>query len=59
LAFAEGLAEAGADVAIFDVLDPVPAFFEIEKNFGVKTKHYKYTSIPISIHQLTPFAESM
>jgi NAD(P)-dependent dehydrogenase (short-subunit alcohol dehydrogenase family) len=41
LAFAEGLAEAGADVAIFDVIDPVPAFFEIEKNFGVKTKHYK------------------
>lgn len=44
LAFAEGLAEAGADVAIFDVIDPVPAFFEIEKNFGVKTKHYKFVS---------------
>jgi NAD(P)-dependent dehydrogenase (short-subunit alcohol dehydrogenase family) len=42
LAFAEGLAEAGADVVIFDVIDPVSAFFEIEKNFGVKTKHYKY-----------------
>ncbi|KIW15398.1 hypothetical protein PV08_05444 [Exophiala spinifera] len=41
LAFAEGLAEAGADVAIFDVIDPVEGFFEIEKNFGVKTKHYK------------------
>lgn len=41
LAFAEGLAEAGADVAIFDVIDPVPEFFEIEKRFGVRTAHYK------------------
>ncbi len=41
LAFAEGLAEAGADVAIFDVIDPVEAFFDIEKKFNVKTKHYK------------------
>lgn len=40
LAFAEGLAEAGADVAIFDVIPPVEAFFTIEKRFGVKTKHY-------------------
>jgi NAD(P)-dependent dehydrogenase (short-subunit alcohol dehydrogenase family) len=40
LAFAEGLAQAGASVAIFDVIPPVPAFFEIEKNFGVKTAHY-------------------
>jgi len=42
LAFAEGLAEAGADVAIFDVIPPVEAFFEIEKKFGVKTAHYLY-----------------
>lgn len=41
LAFAEGLAEAGADIAIFDVITPVEAFFEIEKRFGVKTKHYQ------------------
>nr|KAK5441284.1 hypothetical protein LTR18_007128 [Exophiala xenobiotica] len=41
LAFAEGLAEAGADVAIFDVIDPVAAFFDIEKKFNVKTAHYK------------------
>ncbi|KAL3426085.1 short-chain dehydrogenase reductase sdr [Phlyctema vagabunda] len=40
LAFAEGLAEAGADVAIFDVIAPVEAFFAIEKTYGVKTKHY-------------------
>ncbi|KAF2416537.1 3-oxoacyl-reductase [Tothia fuscella] len=41
LAFAQGLAEAGADVAIFDVVDPVAAFFEIEELYGVKTKYYK------------------
>ncbi|TVY78570.1 L-xylulose reductase [Lachnellula suecica] len=40
LAFAKGLAEAGADVAIFDVIPPVQAFFEISKKYGVKTKHY-------------------
>jgi NAD(P)-dependent dehydrogenase (short-subunit alcohol dehydrogenase family) len=41
LAFAQGLAESGADVAIFDVIDPVAAFFAIEKTFGVRTKYYK------------------
>ncbi|KAL1845965.1 hypothetical protein Plec18167_009081 [Paecilomyces lecythidis] len=41
LSFAEGLAEAGADVAIFDVIDPAPEFFEIEKKHGVKTAYYK------------------
>jgi len=40
LAFAQGLAEAGADVAVFDVIPPVEAFFEIEKTYGIKTKHY-------------------
>ncbi|TVY41094.1 L-xylulose reductase [Lachnellula subtilissima] len=40
LAFAQGLAEAGADVAIFDVIAPVEAFFAIEKDYGVKTGHY-------------------
>jgi hypothetical protein len=41
LAFAEGLAEGGADVAIFDVIDPVEEFYDIEKTYGVKTKYYK------------------
>lgn len=41
LAFAQGLAEAGADVAVFDVGNPAPAFHEMEKQYGVKTKHYK------------------
>ncbi|KAK4540023.1 hypothetical protein LTR36_009839 [Oleoguttula mirabilis] len=40
LAFAEGLAEVGADVAVFDVIPPVDAFHEIEKRYGVKTAHY-------------------
>ncbi|KAH6672562.1 3-oxoacyl-reductase [Halenospora varia] len=40
LAFAEGLAEAGADVAIFDVIPPVPAFFKISKTYNVRTAHY-------------------
>jgi NAD(P)-dependent dehydrogenase (short-subunit alcohol dehydrogenase family) len=41
LAFAEGLAEAGADVAIFDIIDPIEAFVDIGKTYGVKTKHYR------------------
>lgn len=41
LAFAEGLAEAGADIATFDVIDPVEGWYELEKKFGVKAKHYK------------------
>lgn len=40
LSFAEGLAEAGADIAIFDCIAPVEAFSTVEKRFGVKTKHY-------------------
>lgn len=40
LAFAQGLAEAGADVAIFDVIHPVAAFYEISSLYGVKTKSY-------------------
>lgn len=41
LAFARGLAEAGAHVAIFDVIDPDTAFEKIEKDFGVRTAFYK------------------
>ncbi|KIW96783.1 uncharacterized protein Z519_02174 [Cladophialophora bantiana CBS 173.52] len=41
LSFAQGLAEAGADVAIFDVIDPIEDFFEIGKTYNVKTKHYR------------------
>ncbi|KAL4802008.1 FAD binding domain protein [Aspergillus unguis] len=41
LAFARGLAEAGADVAVFDVIEPSEAFYAIEKECHVKTAYYK------------------
>lgn len=40
LAFAEGLAEAGADVAIFDIIPPTPGFFQIASTYNVRTAHY-------------------
>jgi len=40
LAFADGLAEAGANVAIFDINPHSDAFSEIAKKHGVKAKHY-------------------
>ncbi|PWY76084.1 hypothetical protein BO94DRAFT_577875 [Aspergillus sclerotioniger CBS 115572] len=41
LAFARGLAQAGADVAIFDVIAPEEGFHSIEKEYGVRTAYYK------------------
>ncbi|KAJ5782076.1 hypothetical protein N7457_003850, partial [Penicillium paradoxum] len=41
LAFARGLAEAGADVAVFDVVSPEEGFHAIEKDCGVRTAYYK------------------
>ncbi|KAK7739729.1 hypothetical protein SLS53_005699 [Cytospora paraplurivora] len=48
LAFAQGLAEAGADVAVFDVIPPSPAFAQLTVDHGVRTKSYivDVTSIP-------------
>lgn len=40
LAFAEGLAEAGASVAIFDILPASREFLALSSRFGVKTAHY-------------------
>ncbi|KAF2460149.1 putative lung carbonyl reductase [Lineolata rhizophorae] len=40
LAFAEGLAEAGADVAIFDIISPSDAFNTIKDRFGIKTAYF-------------------
>jgi NAD(P)-dependent dehydrogenase (short-subunit alcohol dehydrogenase family) len=40
LAFAQGLAEAGADIAIFDVIEPVAGFHTISSEFGVTAKAY-------------------
>lgn len=39
-AFAQGLAEAGADVAIFDVIPPSPALAQLTSDHGVQTKAY-------------------
>ncbi|PYH87347.1 FAD binding domain protein, partial [Aspergillus ellipticus CBS 707.79] len=41
LAFARGLAEAGADVAVFDLIEPEEGFRAIEKEYGVRTAYYK------------------
>jgi NAD(P)-dependent dehydrogenase (short-subunit alcohol dehydrogenase family) len=49
LAFARGLAEAGANVAIFDIIPPDDAFSAIGKDCSVRTAFYKYalsTSLP-------------
>ncbi|RPA90425.1 3-oxoacyl-reductase [Choiromyces venosus 120613-1] len=40
LAFAEGLAEAGADIAVFDIIPPTEGFLTISERFGVRTVHY-------------------
>jgi NAD(P)-dependent dehydrogenase (short-subunit alcohol dehydrogenase family) len=44
LAFAQGLAEAGADVAIFDIIEPAAGFHTISKEYGVKTAYYEQVS---------------
>ncbi|CAG7986351.1 unnamed protein product [Penicillium salamii] len=45
LAFARGLAEAGANVAVFDVVSPDDAFNAIEKDCGVRTAFYRYENL--------------
>ncbi|KAG9559592.1 Rieske 2Fe-2S family protein, partial [Aureobasidium melanogenum] len=41
LAMAEGLAEAGANIAIFDMIEPEPAFAELATKYNIKTAFYK------------------
>lgn len=41
LAFAQGLAEAGADVALFDVIDPVTPVDELSALYKVTIRYYK------------------
>ncbi|PYH31968.1 FAD binding domain protein [Aspergillus neoniger CBS 115656] len=41
LAFARGLAQAGANVAIFDRIPPEEGFLSIEKEYGVRTAYYE------------------
>jgi hypothetical protein len=50
LAFARGLAEAGANVAVFDVMPPEEAFNAIEKDCGVRTAYYRYVEILARIY---------
>lgn len=48
LAFAQGLAEAGADVAVFDVIPPSPALAQLEIDHGVRIKAYTVDVTSIS-----------
>ena len=41
LAFAQGLAEAGANIAVLDLIDPAPEFHEISTLYSVKTWFFK------------------
>ncbi|CAK7242195.1 MAG: hypothetical protein STHCBS139747_003675 [Sporothrix thermara] len=41
LAFAQGLAEAGADVALFDVIDPVVDLAALSAEFSVTARYYR------------------
>ncbi|GKZ91343.1 hypothetical protein AnigIFM59636_003595 [Aspergillus niger] len=41
LAFARGLAQAGANVAIFDRIPPEEGFLSIEREYGVRTAYYE------------------
>jgi NAD(P)-dependent dehydrogenase (short-subunit alcohol dehydrogenase family) len=41
LAFAQGLAEAGADVVVLDLMDPAPEFHDISTAYSVKTWFFK------------------
>lgn len=41
LAFAQALGEAGANIAVLDVIDPEPALKQIQTDHGVKVEFYK------------------
>lgn len=41
LSFAQGLAEAGADVVVLDLMEPSPEFHEISTRYSVKTWYFK------------------
>jgi len=42
LHFADGLAEAGADITIFNAMTSIDALCEIDKIFRVKIKDYQF-----------------
>lgn len=41
LSFAQGLAEAGANVVVLDLIDPAPEFHEISTTYSVRTWYFK------------------
>jgi NAD(P)-dependent dehydrogenase (short-subunit alcohol dehydrogenase family) len=41
LSFTQGLAEAGANVVVLDLIDPAPEFHEISATYSVKTWYFK------------------
>jgi NAD(P)-dependent dehydrogenase (short-subunit alcohol dehydrogenase family) len=41
LSFAQGLAEAGANVVVLDLIDPEPEFHEISTKYSVNTWYFK------------------
>ena len=41
MSFAQGLAEAGADVVVLDLIDPTDEFHEISTKYSVKTWYFK------------------
>lgn len=59
LAFARGLAEAGANVAIFDIIEPDAAFYQIEKEHKVRTAHYKLVLYSHLSNMLTDHKEGL
>lgn len=49
LTFARGCAEAGADVAIFDVIQPDNAFRALGKQYGVRTAYYESVALVFTL----------
>lgn len=48
LAFAQGLAEAGASIAVFDVIPPSPALAQLTLDFGIRTEFYEVDVTSVS-----------
>lgn len=48
LAFAQGLAAAGANIAVFDVIPPSPALAQLTLDFGIRTEIYEVDVASVS-----------
>lgn len=53
LAFAQSCAEAGADVAIFDVIRPDATFRALHEQYGVRVEYYEYVAHDWSLVSVT------